>query len=243
VTEAKLISVTVFWWNFMPGATEIATEAAEIALTYAPWLGDVPVIGRILILLSPGGGNDLKAQEELQKQADKKKQDNRTRIQRNGRYVLKASDAMNCVDKTVNSGGVLLALGKALLNTLRGVGGNAGDILTDRIFLCIEENVLRQDTPRPKHPKTVKYPRPARGHGQGRRNFWSNSSNDPAITNKISQMISSQNPNIFLALYLAELNSDSMARTTLSSADKNTLRRIMKKVRAIKIEKQRKSKK
>jgi hypothetical protein len=49
--------------------------------------------------------------------------------------------------------------------------------------------------------------------------------------------------NNLLAIHLAELNSDSMARTTLSSADKNTLRRIMKKVRAIKIEKQRKSKK
>jgi hypothetical protein len=155
----------------MPGVGEIGAEAAEIALTMAPWLVDVPVLGRILLLLNPAGGNDLKAQEELQKQAEKKKQDNQTRIARNGRYVIKASEAMKCVDKTVNSGGVLLAFGKAILNTLRGVGSNAGDILTERIFLCIEENVLRQDTPRPKHSKTITNPRPARGHGHGRRNF------------------------------------------------------------------------
>jgi len=155
----------------MAGVTEIGTEAAEIALTFAPWLENVPVLGRILVWLAPGGGNDLKAQEELQAQIEKKKQDNQTRIARNGRYVLKASDAMKCVDQTVNSGGVLLALGKAILNTVRGVGVNAGDILTDRIFTCIEEKVLRQDTPRPKHTKEIRYPRPARGHGKGRRSF------------------------------------------------------------------------
>lgn len=155
----------------MPGITEIGTEAAEVILTMAPWAADIPVLGRILLWLSPHGGNDLKAQEELQKQADKKKQENKTRIARNGRYVLKASDAMSCVDKTCNSGGVLLAFGKAILNTIRGIPVNAGDILTDRIFVCIEEHVLRQDTPRPKHAKTIKNPRPARGHGKGRRNF------------------------------------------------------------------------
>jgi hypothetical protein len=155
----------------MPGVTEIGTEAAEVILTMAPWAADIPVLGRILLWLSPGGGNDLKAQEELQKQADAKKQDVKTVIDRNARYVIKASEAMKCVDATVNSGGVLLAFGKAILNTLRGRPGNAGDILTDRIFLCIEEHVLRQDTPRPKHTKTVLYPRPARGHGKGRRSF------------------------------------------------------------------------
>lgn len=157
----------------MPGVTEIGEIAAETLLTVAPWLADVPVIGRILFLLSPGGGNDLKAQEQLEKEAQKKKQDTQTRVKNNARYVLKASDAMNCVDKTVNNGGVLLALGKAILNTIRGgtAAPNAGDILTDRIFVCIEEHVLRQDTPRPKHIKTTKYPRPARGHGKGRRSF------------------------------------------------------------------------
>ncbi len=157
----------------MPGVTEIGEIAAETILTVAPWLADVPVIGRILLFFSPGGGNDLKAQEQLEKEAQKKKQDNQTRTDRNARYVIKASEAMKCVDKTVNSGGVLLALGKAILNTIRGgtAAPNAGDILTDRIFTCIEEHVLRQDTPRPKHKKTISNPRPARGHGKGRRSF------------------------------------------------------------------------
>ena len=41
----------------------------------------------------------------------------------------------------------------------------------------------------------------------------------------------------YLANYIAEFNNNFVAKTTLSSADKSTLRRIMKKVRAIKIAK------
>lgn len=150
---------------------EIGGELVETALTFAPWLVDVPVLGRICLLLSPHGGNDLKALEELQRQADQKKTDRKTRVDQNARYVLKASDAMKCVEENICNGGVLLALGKAILNTLAGKGGAAApDILTEKIFVCIESKTLRQDTPRRKLTRTA-YHRPARGHGRGRSTF------------------------------------------------------------------------
>jgi hypothetical protein len=156
----------------MPGVAEIGAEAAETALTFAPWLVDVPVLGRILLVLSPGGGNDLQAQEQLQKAAEEKKTERKTREQRAARYVLKASDAMQCVETNLMNGSVLLAIGKAILNTVfRRTPVTGPDLLCDKIFTCIEQKTLRQDSPRPPHPKTISNPRPARGHGHGRRSF------------------------------------------------------------------------
>ncbi len=153
----------------MAGIAEIGALAAETMITFAPWLVDIPVLGRILIALSPHGGNDLKAMEELQKLAEKKKTDRKDRISRNGRYVLKASDAMRCVEDNLMNGGVLLAIGKSLLDVVMGrSGGGAPDLLADRIFTCIEEHVLRQDTPRVKRSDPY-FGRPARGHGHGRK--------------------------------------------------------------------------
>ena len=123
----------------MAGIVDVVGVAAETALTFMPFLVDVPVLGRILISLAPGGGNDLKAIEELQKVADAKKTDRKTRIQKNARYVLKASDAMECVQTHLMNGGVLLAVGKGLINAVLGRSGAAGpDLLADRIFTCIE---------------------------------------------------------------------------------------------------------
>jgi hypothetical protein len=154
----------------MAGIAEIGAEVAEVALTFIPGLADVPILGRILLVLAPGGGNDLKALEELQKQAEKKKTDRATRIQKNARYVLKASEAMKCVESNLMNGGVLLALGRGLINTVLGKGGgqSAPDLLVERIFQCIEEHVLRQDTPRVKHTGTY-FARPSKGHGHGRK--------------------------------------------------------------------------
>jgi hypothetical protein len=155
----------------VPGITEIGGELAEVALTFIPGLVDVPILGRILLVLSPGGGNDLKALEQLQKIADAKKTDRATRVAKNARYVLRASDAMKCVETNLMNGGVLLAIGKALINTVLGRPGSSGpDLLADRIFTCIEEHVLRQDTPRVKREGKF-YHRPSRGHGRGRGRF------------------------------------------------------------------------
>jgi hypothetical protein len=151
---------------------ELATELVETALTFAPWLVDIPVLGRILVLFAPHGGNDIKALEELQRSADQKKQERTDRIKKNARYVLKASDAMQCVADSLGNGGFLLELGKALLNQVAGrtTGVSAPDVLMDKIFACIESKTLRQDTPRTLVERKS-YHRPARGHGKGRESF------------------------------------------------------------------------
>lgn len=152
----------------MPAVIEEVPLLAEAALFLAPALGNVPVIGRLILLLAGGHHGDHQAVEKLAKQADKKKTDRKTRIQRNARYVIKASDAMECVEKNIMNGRFLLLLGRGLLNTLWGQGdSSAPDLMVDRIFTCIEEHVLRQDTIR-RSQRTSKIGRPAKGHGYGR---------------------------------------------------------------------------
>ena len=154
----------------MPDLVEpIIVPAVETALTFAPWLVDVPVLGRILLLLAPGGGNDFKAIEELQRLANKRKTERATRIAKQARYVLKASDAMQCVEENLMNGSFLLSIGKALLNTVAGGLGptSALELLTNRVFECIEEHTLKQTNRRRKKKETY-YARPARGHGHGR---------------------------------------------------------------------------
>lgn len=151
----------------MPGIPEIGAELVETALTFAPWLEEVPVLGRILRVIAPGGGNDIHAAEQLAAELQKRKTDRETRIQRNARYVLKASDAMQCVDDSVADTGVLLAFGKSLLNIVRGRPDSTPDILENKIFQCIESKVLKQTGKRKKKVKKY-YGRPAVGHGKGR---------------------------------------------------------------------------
>jgi hypothetical protein len=158
---------------------EIGGPLVETALTFAPWLIDVPVLGRICLILSPGGGNDLKALEQLQAQAEQTRTKTRTAIKENARYVLKASDAMKCVQDTLADGGVMLALGKAILNSLANKGGaTAPDILTEKIFLCIESKILSQKSKRVKFTGSF-YHRPSLGHGRGRSSFGPSDSSIP----------------------------------------------------------------
>lgn len=154
----------------MPGIAEIGAEIVEVALTFIPSLEGIPVLGRILRLIAPGGGNDFKALEELQAQANKRKTDRATRIAKNARYVIKASDAMQCVEDNLMTGAVWLALGKSFVNILTksiGFEPGAGDLLAQQIFLCIESKVLKQTSRRTLVQRKA-YHRPSRGHGHGR---------------------------------------------------------------------------
>lgn len=152
----------------MPDLAEIGAEIVEVALTFVPSLEGIPVLGRILRILAPGGGNDFKAIEELERQAQLRKTERKTRIDRNNRYVLKASDAMQCVETNLMNGGVLLAIGKGVINAVLGKpGGDGADLLTDRIFTCIESKVLKQTSKRVTRSGKF-YHRPSKGHGKGR---------------------------------------------------------------------------
>lgn len=144
-------------------------QIVETALTFVPALLDVPVLGRILIALGFGKiPSDTRAMEELERNANKKKSERATRRERNNRYVIKASDAMQCVEDNIMSPQFALAFVKGVANMLIGREALPGDILVDKIWTCIEENVLRQDTPRVKKETATKFHRPAVGHGTGR---------------------------------------------------------------------------
>src|SRR5262249_20649779 len=147
----------------------IAEELVETALTFAPWLVDIPVLGRILSIFAPGGGNDLKALDALNAAAQKKAQDRATRIKKNAHYVLKAIEAMKCVENNLGNGAFLLALGKSLLDTVARRAGtsSAPDLIMDKIFSCIEMKTLSQKSKRVKIEANY-YARPSRGHGKGR---------------------------------------------------------------------------
>jgi hypothetical protein len=148
----------------------LVEELVETALTFAPWLTDIPVLGRILQLFAPNGGNDIKALEQLEAAAKKLEKERAERIKKNARYVLKASEAMKCVESSLGNGALLLTLGKALLNTVAGrsAGASAPDLLMDRIFQCIESKVLSQKSKR-KKVEAKYYARPSLGHGTKRK--------------------------------------------------------------------------
>jgi hypothetical protein len=152
----------------MPGVVEIPALLAEAAMIMMPALVEVPILGRLLILIAGGHANEGKAIESLEEQAQKKKTERKTRIEKNARYVIKASKAMECVEKNIMNGNFLLAIGRGIANAFLGRTDFAPDVLVERIFECIEQNVLRQDTPRVKKEKKY-WGRPSRGHGHGRK--------------------------------------------------------------------------
>jgi hypothetical protein len=161
------LRVSVLGLFSMAGIAEIIPEVAGGALVIMPELANIPVIGRLLVIAAGAGITDTQAIEKLQEQANKKKTDRKTRRDRNNRYVLKASDAMQCVENNLMDGTLLLSVVKGLANVLLGRADAAPDIILDKIWTCIEEHVLRQDTPRVKHTGTY-FARPSKGHGHGR---------------------------------------------------------------------------
>lgn len=151
--------------------TEVIIKTVETALEFVPTLLEVPVLGRILVALGFGHPQDAtKALEELQKAADAEKKTRQKERDRHARYVLKASDALKCLEDNMMDGQILLDIGKGIVNTVLGKGATAGtpDLIYRRIADCIIEHELRQDTPRVIGQPTSKYVRPRKGHGHGR---------------------------------------------------------------------------
>lgn len=135
-------------------------------------LRSVPILGRILIALGIGESLgdktfDLPVGSSKDRQTKRK-----TRIKNNARYVLKASDAMQCVeDHLLTRDGYAISF---LKNLLRGITPGAkpgalgpGEAVTEEIFACIEKKVLSQKSERKSITKFYSA-RPAKGHGKGR---------------------------------------------------------------------------
>lgn len=121
----------------------------------APVLLELPVVGRLLAPFFQTPGTETKAVENLQKAADRQKDTRQKRKDDNNKYVIKVKDAMQCVEDHLGDGKLLWTLVKSLAHTVIGRTQIGPDVIMDEIFLCLEENALRQDTPRVR--RTVRY--------------------------------------------------------------------------------------
>ena len=142
------------------------------AIEFAPFLLDVPILGRILapFAFARHPGNEARAIEELQNSMDKDKATRVKKQHENSRYVIKVSEAMKCVENHYANGNALWEFVKAVGRNFLSSETAGTDVLLNECYRCLEENRLRQDTPR-VFSKTFRYHRPSKGHGHGRGKF------------------------------------------------------------------------
>ncbi len=152
----------------MPVIEEVP-QVVKTAVTLMPALQNIPGLGKIIIALNRVPNDDTKALEELKKQADRGKRTREDTQKKNSRYVIKVSEAMKCVDKGFDANLVLTFL-KSMGRILVGGQDSLADQMRNGIYQCLEENRLRQDTPRVLQTKK-RYHRPSKGHGHGRGHF------------------------------------------------------------------------
>jgi len=151
----------------------MATEIPQIIRTAAdlvPALRSIPALGRTVIFLNRIPRDDTKALEELRRAGDKKKKEREKEARDNGRYVLKVSEAIKCVDAHAYDPRIILDFVRAVGSTLIGGTTSGFDPMRNRIVQCLKEKALRQDTPRVFRDEPG-YQRPRKGHGHGRKTF------------------------------------------------------------------------
>jgi hypothetical protein len=133
-------------------------------ITVAPALKNVPLLGKIIVALQGVKPiNETKVLEELQAAKDKLRKQRKKLADDNNKYVIKVSEAMQCVEKNVD-GALLAKIGRAVIDVLTGNPQDLGTEIIDPINRCMLENRLRQDTPRKGHREST-HARPAVGHG------------------------------------------------------------------------------
>lgn len=149
----------------MAGIAEEIALLAEAALLIAPELVEVPLLGRLLVNFAHGSGGETAALEKLQEQQRELERRTRERIRRNAKRVIKASDAMKCVEDNLNAGRGAINFAKNVVKVIRGLPTDP--LVQNEIFDCIESKLLGQGSKRTYVTRTA-YHRPSRGHGHGR---------------------------------------------------------------------------
>jgi hypothetical protein len=149
------------------GLVEEVPALVRTLITLAPALANVPILGRVIIALSAVKPiNEKKVLEELQAAKDKLRKQRKKLADDNNKYVIKVSDAMQCVEKNID-GALLRKIGSSIIDVLTGSPKDLGTEIIDPINKCMLEERLRQDTPRKGH-RDSRIARPAKGHGHGR---------------------------------------------------------------------------
>lgn len=128
----------------MPIIEEIP-EIVKVTTSFVPALQNVKLIRGLLVPLhNTGQFNETKALEELQSQRDKNKKQREKLKQKNNIRVIKISDAMTCVEKSLYDGKAAIAFAKALLSTITGKGQDFGDVMFQQIAQCMIDKALQQ---------------------------------------------------------------------------------------------------
>jgi len=144
----------------------IIPEIVDGIVTLAPQVMRIPVLGKLLSSLGIGPILDTQAMERYQRDADRNKS-TRVRTQnQNNKRVIKVKDALQCVDRTVNSPAVALKFGRALAGVIAGGTETIGDIMYREIEQCILKNRLGQSSARSGNERKTSSHRPSVGHGK-----------------------------------------------------------------------------
>jgi hypothetical protein len=155
----------------MPTLIEEIPVILRSAVLLFPELLEIPILGRVFVVFGvKGPTTDTEAMEQLQRDINTRVKTKTDIKAKNSRYVIKVSEAMKCVDKTLDSPSVLLSVIKSIARMFSGSSAGFTDQMSTDIYRCLEENRLRQDTPR-VFSKTFRYHRPSKGHGKGRTKF------------------------------------------------------------------------
>jgi hypothetical protein len=159
----------IYQWLFLVGLVKEIPNVLKLAKTVLPTIGKVPVLGRIVSLLQVPD-NEAEYLEVLKRESDKAKRTRKRKRDENNRYVIKVSDALQCVEDNFYDPKTAWTFVKGLLSGLaEGKGKTGFSALGDAVSECIIENALRQDTPRVKVDRKNWPHRPSKGHGYGKR--------------------------------------------------------------------------
>lgn len=136
--------------GFSVGLVEIP-EIVKVITTLFPALRTLPVLGRIIPLFNAGDMNEHQALEQMQRSADNSKARRTQTKQKEGKHVIKVSDALQCVEDSCFDSTIALALLKNLCRNILGVGDKwANEIIYDRIAACMLNKALQQNNRRKK---------------------------------------------------------------------------------------------
>lgn len=130
---------------------EAVPEIVKVTTTMIPALQNVRFLRGVLVPLSRAG--DMNESKALENYEAMRKKDEQRRTKLKKKYnskVIKISDAMECVEKSLYDGKLAIALGKGIIESLLGRGSGAGapGLVFDQIAQCMITKALQQKNAR-----------------------------------------------------------------------------------------------
>lgn len=167
-TRDFLKTMNVLDLIFLIGLVKEIPDVVKLLRSVAPSLGKVPLLGKIISFIDVPQ-DDTQWVEEMRKASEQGKRTRRRQRDENNRYVVKVSDALDCVEKHLYDPKTAWNFIKGVVSGLaEGKGASGFSKIGDAVSECIIAASLRQDTPRTKVTRKDWPHRPSVGHGYGR---------------------------------------------------------------------------